>query len=119
MSNKPRQQVFPFLADDPFYRREVREQQIVADVTEALLPVLRESMTELACDLARNVFKEQLESMIAAAVKEATKGVVADVRGELCDIIESLVVRLKDDSDPADWWKKGTELDEDEGEMPF
>ena len=53
------------------------------------MPVLRESMTELAADLARSIFKEQLEVMVASVVKDATENALFCVRSELRDTSET------------------------------
>ena len=75
MQDTPRQMVLPFLADDPLYIREIREEKVVAEVKAALEPVLHDKMV---------------------------------------DILHDILVRCRDCHDPADWWKRGADPDEDE-----
>ena len=113
MQDKPHQTVLPFLADDPLYLREIREERIAADMKAALEPVLRQRLVAILDDMAQTEFKEKLDALVADAAKESVAEIHAmfsDIRGLLID----LVVRCRDCHDPADWWKHGTEPDEDE-----
>ena len=117
MQNNPHQKVLPFLADDPLYLRQMREEKIVSEVKEALAPVLREKMVQIISDTAEAGFKEKLDALVAHALKHA----VADIHGMFSDIrllLQNLLLRIADSHDPADWWKRGAEPDEDQ-DIPF
>ena len=105
--------VFPFLADDPLYLRQVREERIISEVREALEPVLYERMTEIISDMAEAGFREKLESIVRGAVEhieKETHAMFSDIRLMLFELLH----HFADSHDPADWWKRGTDLDEDE-----
>lgn len=69
MQDNPQQKVLPFLADDPLYLRQVREERIVLEVKESLEPVLREKMVQIISDMAEAGFKVSM-----GASKPATNG---------------------------------------------
>ena len=113
MQSNDQQQVFPFLADDPLYRREIREEKIVSQLSTALQPVLRHRMTDIIHDMAKAGFKEKLDVLVADAIK----GAMQDCQAKFHDIrlfLELLALRCPDCHDPADWWKRDAEPDEDE-----
>ena len=113
MPNTHHQMVFPFLAEDPLYLREIREERIAADVKTALEPVLRQRMVEILDNMARAGFKEKLDTLVADAVKSSTsemQAMFSDIRSLLID----LAVRCRDCHDPADWWKNGMDPEQDQ-----
>ena len=108
MAHAPNQQVFPFLADDPLYRREVREERIVRDVTEALYARLRKETDAIL----REVLTERLEAAVTEAVSSAVQRTFTDIEGRLDDLTEFMQLlvdaRFPED-DAADWWKNGND----------
>lgn len=116
MQNNLHQKVLPFLADDPLYVCQVREERIVSEVREALEPVLQKKITQIIFDMAEAGFSEKLDALVAHALKHA----VADIHGMFFDIrllLQDLLLRIADSHDPADWWKR-VEPDEDQ-DIPF
>ena len=112
MEDSHSQMVFPFLLDDPLYRRHVREERIISEVREALEPVLQEKMLQIISDMAETGFKEKLESIVRDAVQHAEEEIQAifsDIRLMLFELLH----HFADSHDPADWWKRGAEPDED------
>ena len=105
------QAVFPFLAEDPLYRREVREERIVQDVTDAL----QARLSQEAEMILREVLTERLEAFVRSAVSEAIRSSLAhfeDRLDDLCDFAR-LVADLRFPSDDsADWWKQDRGDDE-------
>ena len=113
MEESHNKKVFPFLLDDPLCVRQVREERIVSEVKEALEPVLRKQMIQIISDMAEVGFREKLESIVRGAVERSEKEIQAtfsDIRLMLFELLQHFV----DSHDPADWWKRGTESDEDE-----
>jgi len=113
MQHSHHQMVFPFLQDDPLCLRQVREERIVSEVEEALKPVLYERMTEIISDMAETGFREKLESIVRGAVEHTEKethAMFSDIRLMLVELLH----HFADSHDPADWWKRGLEPDEDE-----
>ena len=112
MQNTHRQMVLPFLADDPLYLREIREERVVAEVKSALEPVLRDCMVNILHDMAQTGFKERLEALVADAVKDS----VDDIQAMFSDIrflLQELLLRCADCHAPADWWKRNVQPDDD------
>ena len=113
MQHSHDQKVLPFLADDPLYLREIREEKVTADLKAALEPILRQRMLTILDDMAQAEFKEKLDGLVADAVKDS----VAEIQAMFSDIrrlLIDLLVRCRDCHDPADWWKRGADSDEDE-----
>ncbi len=100
------QQVFPFLADDPLFRREVREERIVNEVTEAL----QARMSRQIDAILHEILSERLEAVVMEAVSTAVRNAMSDVNARLTDLTEfaQLLADLRFPSDDsADWWKHG------------
>ena len=113
MEDSHSQMVFPLLGDDPLYLRHVREERIVSEVKEALEPVLQEKMVQIISDMAETGFKEKLESIVKGAVEHTEKEIQAifsDIRLMLFELLH----HFADSRDPADWWKRGEDPDEDD-----
>jgi hypothetical protein len=108
MAHDAHQQVFPFLAEDPLYRREVREERIVRDVTNALQARLRKE----ADSVLREVVAEKLEAAVTEAVSSAVNRTFNGIEARLDDLTEFMKllihVRFPED-DPADWWKNSSD----------
>lgn len=113
MKPDPDQRVFPFLADDPLFRREIREERVVRDVTEAL----QARLSKDAEKILRDVLSERLEATVISAVTEAIRASLANLEARQEDLAEfaRLVAELRFPSnDPADWWKQDEDGDSDD-----
>ena len=107
MANRT-QGVFDFLACDPLFQRQVREERVVAAVKEALTARLRDEAERIL----RDVLTERLEETVGRVVSEAVQRSTTGIQQRLHDISE-LVQLLADarlgEQDDADWWKRGPE----------
>ena len=117
MQDTSHQKVLPLLATDPLYLRQLQEEAIIFEVKKALEPVLREKMVQIVSGMADARFRTELGSLIA----ETTSHVIGNLEGEISQIrslLETVLRRHQEYEDSADWWKRGTEPDEDE-DIPF
>lgn len=121
MPHSKHQMIFSFLANDPVYLRDLREERIIEEARASLEPVLCKQMVDILQGLAQTEFNKDLKILVADTVENVMKG----IRCELIDMrrsLERLLHRSADRNDrcddPADWWKHGGEPDEDE-EHPF
>ena len=103
----PSQLVFPFLADDPSYQKNLLREEITREVERRISPRV---IAQLSKDLNANCYR-LIEEVADEAVSRAMRPL-----GRKLDKLNSQLRSRRDD--PADWWKKGSNDDRDD-EAPF
>lgn len=104
------QLVFPFLESDPAYREAVQREKAVVEVVARVAPALEGQMHEALDRL--------IEPAVASAVRQALDGVRSDIR-RLTRALDAVRRPAVQDSDPADWWKRGYDDVDDDKDVPF
>ena len=113
-SDSEEQLVFPFLAEDPLYQRQVREERIVTGVTQAL----EARLSREAEAILKEVLTERLDETVVAVTQQAVRQALNSIQSrldELTGFAWLVAGRFENLQDPADWWKRRTDEEEDSG----
>ena len=117
MTADSRQEVFPFLAEDPEYRRALYEERVIHDVIRDLEPEIRAHMFAVIREVAKEALPRKFEAVVREAVEQSTQGIDRKLN-EVTYFLRRLLESSRNEVDPADWWKRGWDVDNDE-DIPF